>query len=495
MYREFGYEPSEEVIHDGFLELILGRIYADPERAAQLFWGGLPMGYDLAAVLRDKTELDRAPSKFEPEKADETLLFKLPRGVRAMMRASRTMKRLRPRAKERFEQQALPAYLEYVRAKRSEDLSRLSAAELMTELRSRCGRVLNEFGKESLMPPFFAGQALGLLEAALVRLMGEEEGARYSKLLTMGLEHDTTYEQNLMLSHVAKGKATMAEFVEAYGHRATNEMELSEPRWREDQAFLKQMVEQMRAGGRSLEEVHRDNVHKSAEALRELPARLAQAGGSAFREDIEANLRLARSLLPYREAGKHYLMMGYELIRLAIVELGRRLKLEGDIFYLRMYELDLWETKAEELKTVIARRKVRWKSVQRLDLPDVVDSQHLDKLGLPSEVSAGAELKGDAVAAGVATGLARIVMNPREAGDLGKDYVLVCPSTDPGWTPLFVNARALIVERGGILSHGAIVARDFGIPAVVCPSATTLLKDGEQVRVDGNTGKIARLSA
>jgi pyruvate,water dikinase len=68
--------------------------------------------------------------------------------------------------------------------------------------------------------------------------------------------------------------------------------------------------------------------------------------------------------------------------------------------------------------------------------------------------------------------------------------VLVCPSTDPGWTSLFVNARGLIVERGGVLSHGAIVARDFGIPAVVCPGATGRIRDGERVQVDGNRGEI-----
>ena len=72
--------------------------------------------------------------------------------------------------------------------------------------------------------------------------------------------------------------------------------------------------------------------------------------------------------------------------------------------------------------------------------------------------------------------------------------MLVCPSTDPGWTPLFINARALIVERGGVLSHGAIVARDFGIPAIVCPHATAFLHSGDRLRVDGNSGKITRLA-
>ena len=94
------------------------------------------------------------------------------------------------------------------------------------------------------------------------------------------------------------------------------------------------------------------------------------------------------------------------------------------------------------------------------------------------------------MAPGAATGTVRIVFDPLEAGDLGEGYVLVCPSTDPGWTPLFAGAAALVVERGGVLSHGAIVARDFGIPAVACEGATRRLADGQTVSVDGTGGRV-----
>ncbi len=187
-------------------------------------------------------------------------------------------------------------------------------------------------------------------------------------------------------------------------------------------------------------------------------------------------------------------MMGYELVRLAISELGLRWEIEDDVYFLHMAELDEFEARREELKKEIARRKTRWRSAQRLDLPDVIDSEHLSHLGIPQEAPDADELQGDAVSSGVASGWARIVFNPREVDDLGSDYVLVCPSTDPGWTPLFINARALIVERGGVLSHGAIVARDFGIPAVVCPGATTSIKDGDRLRVDGNSGRITKIT-
>ena len=99
------------------------------------------------------------------------------------------------------------------------------------------------------------------------------------------------------------------------------------------------------------------------------------------------------------------------------------------------------------------------------------------------------------IASGVARGTARVVFDPREVTDLGPDAILVCPSTDPGWTPLFVNARGLIVERGGVLSHGAIVAREFGIPAVVLEAATQRIADGSQIELDANHGVVTLRTA
>jgi pyruvate,water dikinase len=99
-------------------------------------------------------------------------------------------------------------------------------------------------------------------------------------------------------------------------------------------------------------------------------------------------------------------------------------------------------------------------------------------------------MDGLSLSAGVVTGTARIVFQPDEAGHLGDQCILVCPSTDPSWTALFTTIKGLIVERGGVLSHGAITARDFSIPAVACPNATSIISNGARVRVDGDRGHI-----
>jgi pyruvate,water dikinase len=268
-------------------------------------------------------------------------------------------------------------------------------------------------------------------------------------------------------------------------------MELATPRWRENPTYLEQTIARLRANpAHDPTEVHRQNLGRRQTAEHELPARLAEWGGSSFREQIAHDLADARALLPYREAGKYYLMMGYELIRLVLEELGRRWELGNDLYFLQVDELKRIVQDRSALLPRIAERKIHWQALQRLDLPEIVDSLKLAGLGLPQKLASADEYPATIMAPGVASGTARIVDNPQDAGDLGNDYVLVCASTDPGWTPLFLNARGLVVERGGVLSHGAIVARDFGIPAVSCPNATKLLRDGDSIRVDGNQGQV-----
>jgi rifampicin phosphotransferase len=103
------------------------------------------------------------------------------------------------------------------------------------------------------------------------------------------------------------------------------------------------------------------------------------------------------------------------------------------------------------------------------------------------------DLRGEPVSPGVAEGKVRVVLDPRGAV-LEPGEILVCPATDPGWTPLFLTAGALVMEMGGLVTHGAVVAREYGIPAVVgVHEATTRLETGQRVRVDGTSGIVTRL--
>ena len=491
MYRDLGYRQTEAVNREGFLDLIGGRIYADPDRAAGLFYDVLPVKYNVDNVARDPKLMDAAPDQFAAEKADARFLRALPRIVRDAVRSSKIRKKTAATVKERFEKEVAPSFVEWVESRKKQDLTALTVPQLLAELRERIETGLNEIGREELKPGLFGGMAHARLETLLCQLMGEQDGRSLALLLTQGLDGDTTIEQNEALFALAKGRGTREAFMEKYGHRGVGEMELSKPSYREDDSFLKQVISSY-LGDQvvSPHELHRQNALKRKEAEAALPETLAQWGGSSFLEEVRETIREAHALLPYRERGKDFLIMGYDLIRRVLSELASRWDLGRDIYYLKLDELEAYAADPAPFAETIARRKLRWQSARRLDMADVVDTDNLEVLGQPREYEAAEELKGEPVASGMATGPALIVFDPQDVASDCTNYILVCPSTDPSWTALFVHARGVIVERGGVLSHGAIVSRDFGIPAVVCPDATRRIPAGASVRVDGNRGII-----
>src|SRR5207237_2361493 len=121
-------------------------------------------------------------------------------------------------------------------------------------------------------------------------------------------------------------------------------------------------------------------------------------------------------------------------------------------------------------------------------------SDDLEAIGRPIPVSGAATLQGVPLSAGVAEARALVLEHPEGAAVPAEPYILVCPSTDPAWVPLFVHARGLLLETGGVLSHGAIVAREFGLPAVAgLADVHRRLRTGQRVRVDGTSGVVTVL--
>ncbi|MFW5870917.1 MAG: PEP/pyruvate-binding domain-containing protein [Verrucomicrobiota bacterium] len=491
MYRDLGYQQTDQVINQGFLDLVGGRIYADPERAAGLFYDRVPLKYSVEEAAKNPGLLDSAPTEFAPEKADAAFLAALPRIVRNTIRASKKRKAADARTVEKFETEIAPRFKEWISIKRKQDLSGFSTEQMLKELEERIEKGLHEIGSEELKPGLFGGMAQANMEARLIQIMGEEEGRQLALLLTQGLSGDTTIEQNEALFQLAQGNGTRAEYIEKYGHRGVGEMELAKRPYRLDDHYLRQVLSTFLGDNvTSPMELHNKNVEKRQQAESDLPEKLKQWGGSSFIEEITEMMHNAQKKLPYREIGKDYLIMGYDTIRMLLDVLGERWGLGLDVYFLHKDELSEFEKAPEEFKKKIAERKKQWRLLQQLDMPDVVDTDNLENLGLPEEYEHSNLLQGEPVASGVATAMALIVFNPEDVASDCRDYILVCPSTDPSWTALFVHARGVIVEKGGILSHGAIVARDYGIPAVVCHGATKRIANGQMIRVDGNQGKI-----
>ena len=148
-----------------------------------------------------------------------------------------------------------------------------------------------------------------------------------------------------------------------------------------------------------------------------------------------------------------------------------------------------------DIAAVLAERKEQYLRYQGLKPPRVMTSEGEIVIVPPGKgkIPAGA-LGGSGVSAGVAEGIARVILKPENAS-LKAGEILVAPQTDPGWTPLFQSAVAIVTEVGGLMTHGAVVAREYGIPAVVgVDEATTLIKDGDKIRVDGDQGIVEIVS-
>ncbi|MBV9122681.1 MAG: hypothetical protein JO112_04940 [Planctomycetes bacterium] len=494
MYQDLGFQPSARVKQEGFLELICDRIYLNTQRHAELFWSDFPWEYDLDLIKKDPSRAEAMPTRMDSTRAGLSLLFKLPGSWRKMARSRKILDRLKREFDQEFTTNILPPYLEYVRTKQAEDLSHLDDQALLAELSARYRRVLEEFGKEAVKLSYLGSAVHAELSEQLQKLFPADEWSGMAAVLTAGLENDRTVEANLKLMDVARGNLTLEQFLEEFGHRASQEFELSQPRWREDPSFLESMIESFRANPRSDPyKLHQKMQTRREELEKSLPEKLRERKAARSAPGLLELCALVRRYLPYRETAKHYLLMGYALLRQVLLEIDRRRHLEGGVFFL--HEKELPELLAgKDFSREIAARRERRRAELRIHVPDLITTEDLEAIGRPAVVEGGGDsLQGIGVASGSGTGPAAVVFDPSKARGLTRGYVLVCPSTDPGWTPLFLQAAALVMERGGVLSHGAVVARDLGIPAVVVKGATTQLTPGEWLRVDGDVGVVSRV--
>jgi len=204
---------------------------------------------------------------------------------------------------------------------------------------------------------------------------------------------------------------------------------------------------------------------------------------------------------PLREAPKHYAMFVFQRMRAAALELGRRLAernlldTRDDVMFLDRVELDAvvrGEGGALDLRALVRERRVRHERHLAEKPPDFVRS---DGVPVPDDrrhdpVAADGSLRGLGTSPGQATGPVRVLRSPDPSAMRDGD-VLVVEFADPGWTPLFPRAAALVMEVGGLMSHAAVVARELGVPAVFgVAGATERLQDGQVVRVDGEAGTV-----
>ena len=332
-------------------------------------------------------------------------------------------------------------------------------------------------------------------------------------------------------------QVALIAFMDRYGMRGLAEIDLGRPRWREDPAHVIGVVQSY---------LRIDDPQQAPDAVFRRGARLADAAIAELVQSMPsaADARLMRffasrmrALAGQRETPKFAIIQIMGVVRSMLLRSGEDLASGGvlnqpdDIFFLRLAELEVlaatelagvealagsggltgieasvgsvapdrlkprlrdkseWRALVAERRRAYEREKLR-RQIPRLMLSDGRAFYE----GLGAQADAEGAITGSPVSPGVVEGTVRVVFDPSRV-QLAPGEILVCPGTDPSWTPLFLAAGGLVMEVGGLMTHGSVVAREYGIPAVVgVHEATTRLKTGQRVRVDGTAGQIVVLA-
>lgn len=213
-----------------------------------------------------------------------------------------------------------------------------------------------------------------------------------------------------------------------------------------------------------------------------------------WHSSILRNLRYYQRYSPLRESTQGLCFLFVELARSVLLEVGRRTGVGELIFFFSMAELERLFLEGPDPEDVarVRQRSERLQAARQICVPHLVRSDDLEAIGRPPQPAPdGGELSGQAVSAGVARGRARVVQGLDEAQDLEAGEILVAVAVDPSWTPLFLVAGGVVMEQGGMLSHPAIVAREYGLPAVVnVPDVTRRIRTGQEIIVDADRGRV-----
>ena len=300
-------------------------------------------------------------------------------------------------------------------------------------------------------------------------------------------------------------QTVIAGFMEKYGMRGVGEIDFGQPRWREDPTPIMHTLQSYL----NIDEAFAPNVlfvkgeQAASNAIEKLAAKARKQPAGWLKEKMARGAaRRVRLLMGARESPKFFAIRTMGIGRKALLQAGEEFAQAGtierseDLVFLKLDELEsLARNESRDWKMLIAERRDTYeRELRRRQVPRILVSDgRAFYEGLGSETDTDNVITGSPVSPGVAEGTVHIIFEPNGA-QLVPGEILVCPGTDPAWTPLFMAAGGLITEVGGMMTHGSVVAREYGIPAVVgVHQATTRLKNGQRIRIDGTAGKVVVL--
>jgi pyruvate,water dikinase len=317
------------------------------------------------------------------------------------------------------------------------------------------------------------------------------------------LEHTATDDVLDGLTRLEGGpeaRDAIDAFLAKYGMRCPGEIDVTRPRWSEKPSMLVPLILgnvkgfAPQAGRRKIEQGRQEALKKERDLLERLE-RLPD--GERKAAEAKQMMELVRRFMGYREYPKYSIVKRYFVYKQALLNEAEKLVVAGaidhqeDVFSLTFEELQEAVRTRQVDRSMIHQRKGEHESFEKLTPPRVITSDGEIVVGkyrrenLPCDAIVGLP-----VSSGVTEGRARVVLDMNEAV-LEEGDILVTRFTDPGWTPLFVSIRGLVTEVGGLMTHGAVIAREYGLPAVVgVEQATRRIRDGQRIRLNGTDGYV-----
>ncbi len=377
-------------------------------------------------------------------------------------------------------------------------------------------------GMREMLAPIYA--AMFLRQAAVALLTGVATESEVDETLR-GMPYNVTTEMDLALwrlavdarehrdvlvgvppsdlaaRYLAGGlpEIGLGEFLRRYGHRAAAEVDVGLPRWAEDPTPVFAAI----AGYLRVADPEQAADRRFARAAAAATAKIDELVRRAGRNrPVRARcagflLRRSRAIAGLRELPKFAWLYAFARMRRHLLAAGAQLQQRGvlqraeDVMFLDFREALDAADGADRRVLVAARRAAYERELKRRSVPGLLLSDGTIPEALaPTAPAVAGTLAGMAAAAGTATGRARVILDPSEA-HVEPGEILVAPTTDPGWTPLFMTAAGLVTETGSPMAHGPTVAREYGIPAVICVrDATSLISTGQLISIDGAAGTV-----
>ncbi|GAA4335535.1 phosphoenolpyruvate synthase [Streptomyces venetus] len=318
------------------------------------------------------------------------------------------------------------------------------------------------------------------------------------------VEDEGFLDELAKLAGGTEARDAIEAYLDRYGMRCVGEIDITRPRWRERPTTLVPVIlDNVRnfepgAAGRRFEQGREKAQQKEQDVLARLRA---LPDGDRKADETKRMIDRVRTFIGYREYPKYGIVRRYFVYKQALLREAERLVQadvlpeKEDIFYLTFQELHDVVRSHRVDDELIRQRKDAFRSYQALTPPRVLTSEGEAVTGSyrRDDVPAGA-LAGLPVSAGTVEGRARVILDMADA-DLEAGDILVTAYTDPSWSPLFVGITGLVTEVGGLMTHGAVIAREYGLPAVVgVEQATRLIRDGQRIRVHGTDGYVEILA-